>query len=265
LNVLKIMHLYNTALNDPESLKGSQTFIFGGKAAPGYYYAKTVIKLIYALSQKIEHNPKVNQKLKVVFFENFNVSQGELIYPAADISEQISTASKEASGTGNMKFMMNGALTLGTLDGANVEISQAVGDDNVFIFGLTAEQVLNYTHQGWYTPWDEYHSNPDIRMCVDQLNSGFFGKNGDEFKAVYDSLMIYNDEFFVLKDFRAYIKMHEKLQTLYLNQEDWNRISLINIAQSGVFSSDRTIREYAARIWKMQYRTVNNKTQLSAK
>jgi starch phosphorylase len=256
LNVLKIINLYNTALNDPNSLKGSQTFIFGGKAAPGYYYAKSIIKLIYALSQKIEHNPKVNQKLKVVFFENFNESQGELIYPAADISEQISTASKEASGTGNMKFMMNGALTLGTLDGANVEISQAVGDENIFIFGLTAEQVLNYIHHGWYTPWDEYHASPDIRMCVDQLSSGFFGKMGEEFKAVYDSLMLYNDEFFVLKDFHSYIETHERLQTLYLNQEDWNRICLVNIAQSGVFSSDRTIREYAARIWKIKYRSV---------
>lgn len=256
LNVLKIMNFYNMALNDPDSLKGSQTFIFGGKAAPGYYYAKSVIKLIYALSQKIEHNPTISQKLKVVFFENFNESQGEFIYPAADISEQISTASKEASGTGNMKFMMNGALTLGTLDGANVEISQAVGDDNIFIFGLTAEQVLNYLHHGWYTPWDEYHASPDIRRCVDQLNSGFFGKIGEEFKAIYDSLLLYNDEFFVLKDFRPYIEMYDKLQTLYLNPRDWNRISLVNIAQSGVFSSDRTIREYAARIWKIKYRSV---------
>ncbi|MDR3542989.1 MAG: glycogen/starch/alpha-glucan phosphorylase, partial [Desulfosporosinus sp.] len=265
LNVLKIMHLYNTALNDPESLKGSQTFIFGGKAAPGYYYAKTVIKLIFALSQKIEHNPKVNQKLKMVFLENFNESQGELIYPAADISEQISSASKETSGTSHIKFMMNGALTLGTLDGANEEISQAVGEDNIFIFGLTTEQILNYTHQGWYTPWDEYYANPDIRMCVDRLNSGFFGKMGEEFKEIYDSLMIYKDEFFVLKDFRSYLEMYQKLQILYLNQEDWNRISLINIAQSGVFSSDRTIKEYYSKIWKTRYRAINSLTALSAK
>jgi len=253
LNVLKIMHLYNTALNDPDSLEGSQTFIFGGKAAPGYYYAKAVIKLIYALSQKIENNPEVNQKLKVVFFENFNESQGEFIYPAGDISEQISTASKEASGTGNMKFMMNGALTLGTLDGANVEINQAVGDDNIFIFGLTAEQVLNYyTHYGWYTPWDQYHANSDIRKCVDQLNSGFFGKMGGEFRAIYESLMLYNDEFFVLKDFPSYVEMHGKLRKLYSNQDEWNRTSLFNIAQSGVFSSDRTIKEYATQIWKIK-------------
>jgi starch phosphorylase len=260
LNVLKIMHLYNKAMIDPESLTGSQTFIFGGKAAPGYHYAKIVIKLINALSQKIEHDPKVNQKLKVIFIENFNVSQAELIYPAADISEQISTASKEASGTGNMKFMMNGALTLGTLDGANVEIKQAVGEDNSFIFGLTAEQVLNYTRFGGYKPWDEYHASSDIRRCVDQLSSDFFDNMGEEFRVLYDSLMIYNDEFFVLKDFRSYIEMHEKLQTLYLNQENWSRISLANIAASGVFSSDRTIREYANRIWKIKYRTVNKLT-----
>ena len=258
LNVLKIMHLYNQAINEPESLSGSHTFIFGGKAAPGYHYAKTVIKLINALSQKIEHDSKVNKKLKVVFLENFNVSQGELVYPAADISEQISTASKEASGTGNMKFMMNGAITLGTLDGANVEIKQAVGKDNIFIFGLTAEEVLNYTRYGGYKPWDEYHASSDIRTCVEQLKSGFFDNMGEEFRLIFDSLMIYNDEFFVLKDFHSYIEMHEKLQRLYLKQNDWNRISLVNIAKSGMFSSDRTIREYADQIWNIRYRTINN-------
>ncbi|WP_460000482.1 glycogen/starch/alpha-glucan phosphorylase [Paradesulfitobacterium aromaticivorans] len=260
LNVLKIMHLYNKALNDPDSLTGSHTFIFGGKAAPGYHYAKTVIKLIHALSRKIEHEPKVKQKLKVVFIENFNVSQGEMIYPAANISEQISTASKEASGTGNMKFMMNGAITLGTLDGANVEIKEAVGEDNIFIFGLTAEQVLNYTRDGGYKPWDEYHADADIRTCVEQLNGGFFPEMSEEFRVLYDSLMIYNDEFFVLKDFRSYVNEYEKLQTVYTDTVGWNRMSLMNIAESGIFSSDRTIREYADRIWKIKYRTVNNIT-----
>ncbi len=258
LNVLKIMYLYNKGINEPEALSGSQTFIFGGKAAPGYHYAKTVIKLINTLSHKIEHDPRVNQKLKVVFLPNFNVSQGELIYPAADISEQISTASKEASGTGNMKFMMNGALTLGTLDGANVEIKEAVGEENIFIFGLTADQVLDYTRSGRYKPWDEYHDNSDVRTCVDQLNSGFFDNMGEEFRTLYDSLMIYNDEFFILKDFSSYLKMHENLQTLYRYQKDWNRISLTNIANSGIFSSDRTIREYSDWIWKIRYRTVNS-------
>jgi len=257
LNVLKIMYLYNKGMNDPASLTGSQTFIFGGKAAPGYHYAKTVIKLIHALSHKIEREPKVNQKLKIIFIENFNVSQAEIIYPAADISEQISTASKEASGTSNMKFMMNGALTLGTLDGANVEISEAVGKDNSFIFGLTAEQVLNYNRHGGYKSWDEYHANADIRTCVDQLSSRFFDHVGEKFRVLFDSLLIYNDEFFVLKDFHSYLKMHNKLQTLYFNnQEDWNRISLVNISNSGKFSSDRTIREYADWIWKIRYRTI---------
>ncbi|EHQ89324.1 glycogen/starch/alpha-glucan phosphorylase [Desulfosporosinus youngiae] len=258
LNVLKIMHLYNKCLNEPDRLTGSQTFIFGGKAAPGYHYAKTVIKLINCLSKKIEQDPRVREKLKIVFIENFNVSQGELIYPAADISEQISTASKEASGTGNMKFMMNGALTLGTLDGANVEIREAVGEDNVFIFGLTAEQVLDYTRHGGYKPWDEYHNHPELRTCVDQLNGGFFDNMGEEFRTLYDSLMIYNDEFFILKDFPSYIQTHEKLQSLYLNPKEWNKHSLLNIAGSGIFSSDRTIREYADWIWKVRYRTVNS-------
>ncbi|MCB8814437.1 glycogen/starch/alpha-glucan phosphorylase [Desulfosporosinus shakirovi] len=257
LNVLKILHLYNKCINEPDSLSCSQTFIFGGKAAPGYHYAKTVIKLINVLSKKIEQDPKVEGKLKIVFLENFNVSQGELIYPAADISEQISTASKEASGTGNMKFMMNGALTLGTLDGANVEIKEAVGEENIFIFGLTAEQVLDYNRSGGYKPWDEYHANPDIRMCVDQLNSDFFDNMGLEFRTLYDSLMIYNDEFYILKDFPSYLKMHGKLQALYHTPKDWNKISLLNIANSGIFSSDRTIREYADWIWKIRYRTVN--------
>ncbi|HZK54005.1 MAG TPA: glycogen/starch/alpha-glucan phosphorylase [Desulfosporosinus sp.] len=258
LNVLKIMHLYNKALNDPNSLKGSQTFIFGGKAAPGYHYAKVVIKLINALSEKIEHDPLVNQKLKVVFIENFNVTQAELIYPAADISEQISTASKEASGTGNMKFMMNGAITLGTLDGANVEIKEAVGADNIFIFGLTAEQVMDYARVGGYKSWDEYHANSDIRTCVNQLSSGFFDNMGGEFRVLFDSLMIYNDEFFVLKDFHSYLEMHDKLQMLHLNQKSWNAMSLVNIANSGRFSSDRTIREYADWIWKVRYRNIND-------
>lgn len=257
LNVLKIMHLFNKLREEPNALAYPQTFIFGGKAAPGYHYAKTVIKLINALSKKIEHEPLVREKLKIVFLENFNVSLGELIYPAADISEQISTASKEASGTGNMKFMMNGALTLGTLDGANVEIKEAVGEENIFIFGLTADQVLEYSRSGGYKPWDEYHGNPDIRRCVDQLNGDFFDSMSEEFRSLYDSLMIYNDEFFILKDFSAYLKKHDELQALYQTPREWHKISLLNIANSGIFSSDRTIREYADWIWKVRYRTVN--------
>lgn len=253
LNVLKIMHLYNKAVQDPKSLTGSQTFIFGGKAAPGYHYAKIVIKLINALSQKIEKDRKISEKLKVVFIENFNVSQGEIIYPAANISEQISTASKEASGTGNMKFMMNGALTLGTLDGANVEIREAVGDENIFIFGLKAEEVMDYMRHGGYRSWDEYNGNEEIRACMDQLTGGFFANMGDEFRVLYDSLTIYNDEYYLLKDFKPYVESYNQMQKLYENRKEWNKISLVNIAESGIFSSDRTIREYADWIWRIGY------------
>ena len=254
LKILKIMYLYNQIIKNPNSVLGSQTFIFGGKAAPGYHYAKTIIKLINTLANKINHDPNVNKKLNVVFLENFNVSLGELIYPAADISEQISTASKEASGTGNMKFMMNGAITLGTLDGANVEIKEAVGADNLFIFGLTADEVLNYSRDGGYKSLDRYHSNPDLRQCVDQLVNGFFDTVGDEFRVIFDSLLLYNDEFFVLQDFQAYIEAHERLQLFYTKKDQWYSTSLINIARSGVFSSDRTIKEYADQIWKVNTR-----------
>ncbi len=252
LNILKIMHLYNKVISNPDSVTGSQTFFFGGKAAPGYHYAKTIIKLINTLAHKINNDPQVNQKLKVVFLENFNVSLGELIYPAADISEQISTASKEASGTGNMKFMMNGAITLGTLDGANVEIRDAVGKDNIFIFGLTAKEVLGYIKDGGYKSWDEYYTHPHIKTYVDQLVSGFFDNTGEEFRLIYDSLLIYKDEFFVLKDLNSYLETYERLQAFYPDRENWNRTSLVNIAESGIFSSDCTIREYADRIWKIR-------------
>ncbi|WP_407312929.1 glycogen/starch/alpha-glucan phosphorylase [Desulfosporosinus sp. SB140] len=254
LNILKIMYLYNQLAEDPNSVIGSQTFIFGGKAAPGYHYAKTIIKLINTLAEKIARDPKIQEKLKVVFMENFNVSLGELIYPAADISEQISTASKEASGTGNMKFMMNGAITLGTLDGANVEIKEAVGEDNVFIFGLTADEVIRCSREGGYKSLDQYYLNQSLRFCVDQLVNGFFDKSGEEFRVIFDSLLLYNDDYYVLKDFAPYIEAHKKLQTSYAQQDIWYKTSLVNIAKSGVFSSDRTIREYANQIWKIRQR-----------
>lgn len=253
LNVLKIMHLYNQLEDNPASLKHTYTFIFGGKAAPGYHYAKTVIKLINALARKIRQNPLAQQVLQVVFLENFNVSVGEVVYPAADVSEQISTASKEASGTGNMKFMMNGAVTLGTLDGANVEICEAVGKENMFVFGLDAQEVLRYIDKRNYRSWDIYHSNPDLHRVVDQLINGFFNQDHcDEFRVIYDSLLLYNDEFFVLQDFSAYIEAFRKLQEAYSQPEQWSRMSLINIAESGRFSSDRSISEYAKDIWKVR-------------
>lgn len=253
LNVLKIMHLYNLLQDSPGSLRQSFTFIFGGKAAPGYYYAKTVIKLIHALASKLRQDPLAAQYLQVVFLENFNVSVGEIVYPAADVSEQISTASKEASGTGNMKFMMNGAVTLGTLDGANVEILEAVGPENMFVFGLNAQEVLNYYEQQNYRSWDIYHANPEVRRVVDQLIDGFFKEEqSDEFRMIYDSLLLYKDEFFVLHDFASYVEAFGKLQEAYLHQEKWSQLSLINIANSGKFSSDRSIREYGEGIWKVK-------------
>lgn len=256
LNIFKIMDLYNRLKEDPASVQGSHTFIFGGKAAPGYYYAKMLIKLIHSVAHKINTDREVNDKLKIVFMENFNVSLAERIYPAADISEQISTASKEASGTGNMKFMMNGAITLGTLDGANVEIQEAVGKDNIFIFGLTAGDVIEYNLNRKYKSWDEYHTNTHLKMILDQLISDFFNEKDHEFKAIYDSLLLYNDEFFVLKDFSAYINAFQEMSSLYLEQKKWVQTSLHNISESGVFSSDRAIREYAHQIWRVRCRRI---------
>lgn len=256
LNVLKIMDLYNRLKENPASVQGSHTFIFGGKAAPGYYYAKMIIKLIHTVAHKINTDREVNDKLKIVFLENFNVSLAERIYPAADISEQISTASKEASGTGNMKFMMNGAITLGTLDGANVEIQEAVGKDNIFIFGLTAGEVIEYNLNRKYKSWDEYHTNSQLKKILDQLISGFFNEKSHEFKAIYDSLLLYNDEFFVLKDFSSYVNVFQEVSSLYLEQEKWIQTSLHNISESGVFSSDRSIREYAHQIWRVKCRRI---------
>ncbi len=252
LNVFKIMDLYNRLKDHTHLITTPYTFIFGGKAAPGYHYAKTIIKLINTVAQKINHDQTVNDKIKVVFLENFNVSLGELIYPAADISEQISTTSREASGTGNMKFMMNGAITLGTLDGANVEIRNEVGPDNMVIFGLSAEKVLDLYRRGGYKSWEEYHTYPRLKRVVDQLINGFFSDVGGEFRVIYDSLLMDNDYFFVLKDFYSYIEGFNKLVYLYHDQENWNRTCLANIANSGFFSSDRSIKEYAEEIWHLR-------------
>jgi len=254
LFVFKIMNLYNQLKAHPDYLTEPQTFIFGGKAAPGYHYAKTLIKLINTLAQKINTDKDVNDKIKLVFLENFNVSLGELIYPAADISEQISTAGREASGTGNMKFMMNGALTLGTLDGANLEIREAVGDDHIFIFGLNVEEVLRYTSQGGYKAWDEYLKDPNLKRIMDQLVCGYFQDVGGEFLTIHDSLLHYNDEFFVLKDFCSYYETYQKMLTLYAQKTKWSKSTLVNIAQSARFSSDRTVTEYAAEIWNIRCR-----------
>lgn len=256
LNIFKIMHLYNCLKEDPTSVQGLHTFIFGGKAAPGYLYAKNIIKLIHTVAQKINTDKEIREKLRVIFLENYNVSLAERIYPAADISEQISTASKEASGTGNMKFMMNGALTLGTLDGANVEIKEAVGKENIFIFGLTASEVIEFNQNRKYKSWDEYHTNPNLKKILDQLISGFLNEKCNEFRSIYDSLLLYNDEFYVLKDFSSYLSAFDEMSKLYLTYEKWTRTSLHNISESGVFSSDRTISEYAHQIWKIRCRRI---------
>lgn len=249
LNVLHIMHLYNRLKEDQSFTMHPRTFIFGAKASPGYYYAKKIIKLINEVAEKVNNDPQTRDRLKVVFLENYRVSLAEDIFPAADVSEQISTASKEASGTGNMKFMMNGAVTVGTLDGANIEIQEEAGTDNIFIFGLTAEEVLHYYQSGGYRSSDYYHHDKRIKKVVDQLINGFFPDGGDEFEAIYDSLIVQNDEYFVLRDFAPYVDVQDLVGKTYENRNRWLEMSISNVARSGYFTSDRTISQYASDIW----------------
>ena len=249
MNALHILHLYHEILDSPNIDMEPRTFIFGAKAAPGYYFAKCVIKFINELANKINNDNRVNDKLKVVFIENYGVSLAEKIIPAANVSEQISTTTKEASGTSNMKFMMNGAITLATLDGANVEIHEQVGDDNIVLFGLLADQVLEYNKYGGYSSADIYSNNFYIKRVVDDLINGFIPNIVKEGREIYNSLITYNDEFFVLRDFENYIKAQKKVNNLYKDKNKWNEMSLINIANSGIFSTDRTISEYARDIW----------------
>jgi glycogen phosphorylase len=252
LNILHVMYLYNRLKEDSTFQMHPRTFIFGAKASPGYYYAKKIIKLIHTVADKVNNDARTNEQLKVVFLENYRVSLAEEVFPAADISEQISTASKEASGTGNMKFMMNGAITIGTLDGANVEMKDKVGADNIFIFGLTAEQVLNYDLNGGYHSVDYYHHDKRIRQIMDQLTNGFFPDSDNEFEPIFDSLLMENDQYFVLRDFDSYTAIQKQASEIYANQNQWQKMSLMNIAGSGYFSSDRTIKEYAKDIWKIK-------------
>jgi glycogen phosphorylase len=252
LNVLHIMYLYNRLKADPSYNLYPRTFIFGAKASPGYYFAKKVIKLINTVADKVNHDPAVNDRLKVVFLENYRVSLAEDIFPAAEVSQQISTASKEASGTGNMKFMMNGALTVGTLDGANVEITELVGEENIFLFGLRAQEVLNFQKNGGYNSREYYHYDSRIREVTEQLVNGFFPDTEGEFTAIYDSLLDHNDQYFVLRDFASYVQIQEQVSNEYRDRNKWLEKSLVNIAKSGFFSSDRTIKEYANHIWKIK-------------
>lgn len=249
LNILHVLHLYHEILENPNFNMEPRTFIFGAKAAPGYYLAKCIIKFINSVAEKINNDSRVNDKIKVVFIENYGVSVAEIIIPAANVSEQISTTTKEASGTSNMKFMMNGAITLATLDGANVEIYEQVGDENIVLFGLNARQVLDYNKYGGYSALDLYNSNHKIKRVVDDLINGFIPNMGNEGRAIYNSLLTYNDEYFVLRDMINYEEAQAKINELYKDKEQWNKMSLINIANSGIFSTDRTISEYANDIW----------------
>ena len=251
LNVLHIIALYHRIKSDPHAEITPRTFIFGGKAAPGYHMAKLIIKMINAVGEVINRDPIVHDRLKVVFLPNFNVSNGQHIYPAADLSEQISTAGKEASGTGNMKFCMNGALTIGTLDGANVEIRDAVGTDNFFLFGLKTEEVQAWRARG-YHPLQIYDGNPELRAVLDLIREGYFSR-GDRglFRPIVDSLL-FHDPYFLLADFQSYVDCQSGVGHAYRDKEHWARMSILNTARSGSFSSDRTIREYCDEIWRVK-------------
>jgi starch phosphorylase len=250
LNVLYLVTLYNRFRRSGGGAITPRTVIFGGKAAPGYRMAKLIIKLINSVAQTINQDPRVSQVLKVVFLPDFNVKNSHRVYPAADLSEQISTAGKEASGTGNMKFAMNGALTIGTLDGANIEIRDAVGHENFFLFGLTAEQVERSKAEG-YTPRSIYESNSELRETIDLISSGFFS-NGDRglFHPLVESLLT-RDDYMLLADYREYVECQERVSEAYSDRNAWTRMSILNCARVGRFSSDRSIREYCRDIWKV--------------
>jgi glycogen phosphorylase len=249
LNAFYIITMYNRIKANPDMDITPRTFLFGGKAAPSYYIAKLIVKLINSIADVVNNDPDMRGRLKVVFLKNYNVKFAQRVYPAADLSEQISTAGKEASGTGNMKFSMNGALTIGTLDGANIEIREEVGAENFFLFGLTAEEVLAKKVSG-YNPWDYYNRNPELKMAIDRLSSGFFS-HGDTnlFKPLLDSLL-YHDDYLLLADYQSYMECQDRVSQAYRNQDHWTRMSILNVARMGKFSSDRSIRTYLQTIWK---------------
>ena len=251
LNVLHIITLYNRIKQNPDIEMVPRTFIFGGKAAPGYYMAKMIIKLINAVAEVVNNDPDVRDRIKVVFLPNFNVTNSQRIYPAADLSEQISTAGKEASGTGNMKFAMNGSLTIGTLDGANIEIREEVGEENFFLFGHDAKEVYE-KKAGGYDPMQYYNNNENLKRCLDMIAMGFFSdENHRLFMPLIDSLK-YHDEYLVLADYQSYVDCQDRAAEAFKDQESWAKMSILNVARSGKFSSDRTISEYAEEIWKVK-------------
>ena len=252
LNILNIMDLYFRMKNDPNYRIYPRTFIFAAKAAPSYTFAKEVIKLIHCVADKVNNDPEISKYMKVVFIPNYGVSIAEILMNAADVSEQISTAGKEASGTGNMKFMMNGAITLGTMDGANVEIVERVGFENAEIFGLRADDVALIRRENSYDVWRKYHENANIHRIIDALTDGTFSSNPNDFKLIYNELMFKNDEYLLLADYDAYAHARTNIERRYQDKRGWAKMCLINIAQSAFFSSDRTIRQYAEEIWNLK-------------
>ncbi|MBQ3060822.1 MAG: glycogen/starch/alpha-glucan phosphorylase [Lachnospiraceae bacterium] len=257
LNILHVMHLYNQLKANPGMDFYPRTFIFGAKASAGYRRAKAIIKLINNVADIVNNDVSIGGKIKVVFIENYRVSNAELIFAAADVSEQISTASKEASGTGNMKFMLNGAVTIGTMDGANVEIVEEVGAENAFIFGLSSDEVINYENNGGYNPKDIYNNDQDIKRVVNQLINGDYSPEDTElFRELYNSLLEYSgyeraDQFFILKDFRSYEEAQKRVSESYKDKDKWAKMAILNTAKCGKFTSDRTIEEYAKEIWNL--------------
>ena len=256
LNILHVMYLYNELKKNPDKEFYPRTFIFGAKASAGYHRAKSIIKLINSVADVVNNDKSIDGKIKVVFIENYRVSNAEIIFAAADVSEQISTASKEASGTGNMKFMLNGAVTLGTMDGANVEIVEEVGKENAFIFGLSSDEVIAYEHNGQYNPRDIYNTDGDIRAVLTQLVDGTYSSNLDEFRDIYNSLLDGQggrpDMYFILKDFRSYAEAQERVSAAYADTAKWAKMAMLNTAKCGKFSSDRTIEEYAQEIGHLE-------------
>jgi len=255
--VLHAVTRYNRIRHGRTAGMVPRVIIIGGKAAPGYQTAKLIIRLIHGVADVVNHDPAVGGLLKVVFLPNYNVSNAEKIVPAADLSEQISTAGTEASGTGNMKFALNGALTIGTLDGANIEMREEVGADNFFIFGLTADGVAEIRQEG-YDPWHYYNSNEELRHALDMIAQGFFSPDDPHrFRPLVDRLTGGGDHFLLLADYGSYIQCQDRVDALYRDQEEWSRRAILNVAGMGRFSSDRSILEYAERIWNVRPVTRN--------
>ncbi len=248
---MHIITLYNRLKQNPNLDITPRTFFFGGKAAPGYFMAKLIIKFINSVGDVVNNDPDIRDRLKVVFLPDYNVTFGQRVYPAADLSEQISTAGLEASGTGNMKFALNGALTMGTLDGANVEIREVVGDENFFLFGLKTPEVAELKAQG-YNPLDYYNANSELKAVLDLISSGFFSHGDTElFKPIVDNLL-YDDNYLLLADYQSYIECQERAGQAYRDRDNWTKMSILNVARCGKFSSDRSIREYCEDIWQVK-------------